>query len=116
MVRPRRQRQLQLPTKLPRRRTRRDLNAVKVSKELGLPRPDYTERAKASFAMRVHWITGLALLRGETCGTCGKCSQKSRGSRYVYKCRLRDTNSARTDVRLKWPACEAWESKEFKPA
>jgi hypothetical protein len=44
---------------------------------------------------------------GETCRTCGRRYVKE-WNRKFHKCQLWDSNSAASDCRLKWPACEHW--------
>ena len=45
---------------------------------------------------------------GETCGTCANLTSHSTDKTF-YKCRLVPvTFGPRTDVRLKWPACQRW--------
>ncbi len=104
-----RERQPKLPLRLRGKRYKHDPRAVTWSKPpASKSRPDYTERAAAAFERGKHWIT-LLPIGPETCGTCGNLRPVARGNKYyLYKCRLRDTRSARTDIRKSWPSCEAW--------
>lgn len=48
--------------------------------------------------------------RGETCKTCNHSVAKRLGNIY-WKCDLmNNTGGPGTDLRLKWPACQLWES------
>lgn len=49
---------------------------------------------------------------GESCGTCGHCYYiRRRNPRRYYKCNLlKPTSGPGTDIRLKTPACQYWES------
>ena len=53
---------------------------------------------------------------GETCRTCANLfCWHWRGNRRYYKCKIiqhRWTSSYGTDIRLKYPACRFWKSKE----
>ena len=87
-----------------------DPAAEKVSRQ-GRRRPDYRTRALASFERGRHWITGEALRPEVTCGSCGRLVQVQGGRRRYWKCALRRTASARTDVRRYWPGCILWQPK-----
>lgn len=48
---------------------------------------------------------------GETCGSCANCEIEEHGRRY-YKCALRKTAGAATDIRKSWPGCKWWRPAE----
>lgn len=69
-----------------------------------------TIRNRAFIARGVHPATRVALAgNGETCGTCALSVAKRRGKVY-FKCSLRVTCGAATDIRKFWPACEKWKA------
>lgn len=77
-------------------------------------RINYTERAAEHIAAGVHPVRGLKLAgTDETCGTCGLAVQVGHGAREYWKCGDLDgrfvTRSEASDIRLKWPACTAWQ-------
>lgn len=53
---------------------------------------------------------------GETCGSCSWLYRNRQASKTFLKCSLvAMTKGPATDVRSKWPACEAWEPQEGEP-
>lgn len=55
---------------------------------------------------------------GQTCGTCAHCTVRTYSVAH-YKCalmRAQWTKGPGTDLRKKWPACEAWQPGPGAPA
>lgn len=69
-----------------------------------------TERRRALLDAGVHPATGRKLAgNGETCATCVHHQAFAR-NRTWHKCLLAGvTHGPATDIRVSWPACEAWE-------
>lgn len=54
---------------------------------------------------------------GRTCGDCAHLRTKTFGRRSYFKCGMRrNTNGPGTDIRKKWPACQAWEQQRLSDA
>lgn len=53
---------------------------------------------------------------GERCGTCAHATRTMAcGGKVFYKCGLMQkhwTHGAGTDIKLRWPACSQWQSRE----
>lgn len=94
---------------------------VREAKPLGpkdTRKPGEKFRAKqiAMFARGIHPVTKMPLLGadvqppgGARCGNCDHLRSHTLAKTY-YKCgAVKMTGGPATDVRLKWPACTAWE-------
>jgi len=76
-----------------------------------------TIRNQASLDKGVHPVSGLRLLPVESGASCGGCDNflveqaRSRSKTY-FKCKLKYSHGPATDLRKRWPACEAYEKDE----
>ena len=72
-----------------------------------------TRRQKAYLRSGIHPATKVLLAgNGETCGSCDHLVRVQHGNRGYYKCGLVEiTRGPGSDIRLKWPACVAWEER-----
>lgn len=73
-----------------------------------------TLRRSELLAKGVHPATKLHLLDGEvsrfTCGDCRYAMRWGWRSKKFWKCqKVVNTNGPATDIRISWPACEAFE-------
>ena len=69
-----------------------------------------TQRSRA--ARGLHPMGLRMANNGETCGSCAHYRSKEFHGKTYRKCeKMPDTNGPGTDIRKKWPACEAWTAK-----
>lgn len=67
-----------------------------------------TLRNNQSIANGVHPVSRRPITgNGETCGSCSHHFSHSRNKTY-HKCDLNVTGGPGTDIRVSWPACDAW--------
>ena len=58
---------------------------------------------------RVRPLGGFGGPAGETCKTCSHAKRREHHDKYYWKCELvAETRGRATDIRLKSPACHAW--------
>ena len=76
----------------------------------------WTVLQRRRMALNVHPATGLPFARdGKTCESCGSCYGTShQSSRVFYKCRLAGppTHGPGSDIRLGWPACREYVTRQ----
>lgn len=71
-----------------------------------------TIRRNNLLARGIHPVTKLPLLHAEWNRTCGDCDHHGVAgghARSYHKCELNMTNGPATDIRVGWPACQAFQ-------
>ena len=72
-----------------------------------------TIRHREALDRGVHPVSGRPLRGSGICGDCVNHEVNGGAQRPYHKCRLNNTSGAATDIRVSWPACNAYE--ENKP-
>lgn len=74
-----------------------------------------TKRDADLLAQGVHPATRIGIADGDhTCGDCAMHVPVHRGNTHAHKCRLHRlgmSHSADSDIRVSWPACNAWQEE-----